>query len=43
MKYELHKSGNGHSFVLIPNTLQEGWLASGAGSQATRIPLFIRH
>lgn len=35
VKYELHKSGNDYSPVLIPNTFQGGWLAPGARTQAT--------
>lgn len=35
MIYELHKSGNDHSPLLIPNTFQGGWLAPGARTQAT--------
>lgn len=35
MKYELHKSENDHSPVLIPSTFQGRWLAPGARTQAT--------
>lgn len=43
VKYELHKSGNDHSPILIPSTFQWGWLAPDARTQATRLPLLICH
>lgn len=41
MKYELHKSGNDHSPLLISNTFQRRWLAASARTKATRFPLLI--